>query len=154
MFSQNKTAILLERNIRQQLILDSGKFEPQIKAIFKKLETISRVSIIYEDQFANEHSSFFNCFFCKKSFGKAISIVYHFLFFHRNMKFTFKLEASNSHKNTFTLSIKSEKKPFNVASPSSFSFYNKPNKSNKGIRYEAKLMVQKLIKKGFILIFK
>lgn len=149
MFSKGKTSFVLERNIRQQLFLLSETFEPQIKQLLKKLEVIPKIIVNFEDEYLNEYSSMFTCSFCQKKFQNAMLLVYHLLFIHRNMKFIFKLEPANTVKNIYNLNIRAEKKPFTVVNPSAFFFLYKPNSSNKGIRYEMKLAMQKIMKKSY-----
>lgn len=151
MFSKGKTSFLLERNIRQQLFLLSETFEPQIKQLLKKLEVIPKIIVNFEDEYMNEYSSKFSCSFCNRKFDNTMLLVYHLLFIHRNMKFLFKLEPSNPIKNIYNLNIRAEKKPFTVINPSAFFFRYKPNSSNKGIRYEVKLTMQKIMKKSYFL---
>ena len=142
----SKTPLLLERNIRQQLLI--GSFEPQIKSILKKLDSISSITLQLKD-FSKEYPAVFQCPFCDKTFQKANFVIYHLIFVHRNMRFELKLEKIDPNIPYYILSIVGKKKVFRSTALSSFFYRCKPNKSVKGMRIDVKLLVQNSLKKAF-----
>jgi hypothetical protein len=146
-FSQSKTPILLERNIRQQILLASHTFEPQIKTILQKLESISSINLKISTDFNRDFQALFRCPICKKNYLKASFAVFHLVFIHRNFSFEFKLEQS--HGNQYVLFIKGKTKEKRALNNLAFVYRCKSKKLIKGMRYEVKLSVQNTLKKGF-----
>ena len=149
--NKKKTTIFLERNIRHQILLGSDTFEPQIKGILRKLESISEMRLRFSKDFTKDFPAVFECPFCEKKFEKASFSIYHLIFLHRTARFEFKIEQSALNPATFTLMISGKNKPKgNFAKKNSAFFYrNKPNKKLKMMRYDVKLLVQNTLKKGF-----
>lgn len=138
--------LLLERNIRERIMIGSFTFEPQIKAILKKIDQVASISLKFESEIQDFTLSF-QCPFCPKSFTKACYVVYHLLFIHKNLSFTFKLKPIDN--NRFGLVIQAERKKKHEISNFAFIYRCKPKRNTKGMRYELKLSVQNILKKAF-----
>ena len=145
---QTTTPILLERNLRQQILLVSYTFEPQIKTILKKLESVIAINLKFPTNFFREYGTSFHCPFCKKTFLNATFTVYHLLFIHRGDDFEFKLEPCSSSQ--YILNIKGKKKEKRAVGKIAFQHLAKPKTVTKGMRYEVKLNVQNTLKKRFM----
>ena len=149
-----KAPIFLERLIRQQIVLLSPSFEPQIKAILKKLDSLYSINICLLEDNYEEFPLFSPCPLCLKQFNKTSLTILHMIFVHRNMKFEFKFEQKDSYYNILKIKGLRKKLPnIKQSNVKSGFFYcskqkNSISRTNK-IRYHIKLLVQNTIKKGF-----
>lgn len=152
---EKKTPIFLERVIREQILLLSPSFEPQIKSIIKRLDSLYNISISLLDSPFENFPLLSPCPLCSKQFSKTSLTILHMIFVHRNIKFEFKLEQKDSYYHI--LKIKGIRKELafikETKDNSGFFYCGKQRNNNnrtKQIRYHIKLLVQNTIKKVFI----